>query len=111
MSSLKKVLAHAAVAVFALALAMALGEIAVRLLFKDSQVLFPHYHKDYHYGKYTIRDIRANAEFRHTSVDGSWTFLTNSKGFRNTREFAYAKPAGRVRVLSLGDSHTQGYEV
>ena len=111
MSSVKKVLANAALAGFSLALALALGEIAVRLLFKDATVLFPRYHKDYHYGKYTIRGIRPNAEFRHTSVDGSWTFVTNARGFRNTREFAYAKPAGTLRVLSLGDSHTQGYEV
>jgi hypothetical protein len=111
MSSVKKVLGNAALAVFALALALALGEIAVRLLFKDAAVLFPRYHKDYRYGKYTIRGLRPNAEFRHTSVDGSWTFVTNGRGFRNTREFAYAKPAGTLRVLSLGDSHTQGYEV
>ena len=74
MRSIKRVLANAALAGFSLALALALGEIAVRLLFKDATVLFPRYHQDYQYGKYTIRGIRPNTEFRHTSVDGSWTF-------------------------------------
>src|ERR1700716_4092407 len=110
MRSIKRVLANAALAGFSLALALALGEIAVRLVFKDAAVLFPRYHQDYQSGKYTIRGIRPNAEFRHTSVDGSWTFVTNGRGFRNTREVAYAKPAGTLRGLSLGDSHTQGDE-
>jgi len=44
-------------------------------------------------------------------VDGSWKFITNNRGFRNTQDFSYAKPANTFRVLSLGDSHTQGYEV
>lgn len=46
-----------------------------------------------------------------TSPDGSWKMVTNSKGFRNTREFGIPKPAGVFRVLTIGDSHTQGYEV
>jgi hypothetical protein len=81
------------------------------MLFKDSTVMFPRYHTDYRYGGYNLRGIRPNARFRHTSVDGSWEFVTNSRGFRDEREFAYAKPPATFRVLSLGDSHTQGYEV
>jgi lysophospholipase L1-like esterase len=46
-----------------------------------------------------------------TTIDGSWKCVTNSRGFRNTREFDYGKPANTLRVLSVGDSHTQGYEV
>jgi hypothetical protein len=30
---------------------------------------------------------------------------------RDFREFSYDKPSGTLRVLALGDSHTQGYEV
>ena len=90
---------------------LAAGEVAVRVLLKDQTVMFPRYHTDYQYGRYTLRGVRPNAEFRHASVDGSWTFVTNSRGFRDRREFDYAKPAGTLRVLSLGDSHTQGYEV
>jgi hypothetical protein len=92
-------------------LALGLGELVVRSLFREQTVMFPRYHTDYRYGSYTLRGIRPNAQFRHTSVDGSWEFVTNGKGFRDRREFGYEKPAGALRVLSLGDSHTQGYEV
>lgn len=110
-SWIKRFSTNCLVALVALGIMCAIGEGVVRLMFKDRNVLFPRYHTDYHYGKYTIRGIRPNSQFWHTSVDGSWKFVTNSKGFRNTREFGYAKPAGTVRILSLGDSHTQGYEV
>lgn len=107
----REIVWNAALTVFSLACAFAVCEIAVRLLYKDATVLFPRYHTDYRYGRYTIRGIRSNSEFWHTSVDGSWKFITNSKGFRNTKEFPYAKTTGTLRVLSLGDSQTQGYEV
>jgi hypothetical protein len=87
------------------------GEAVVRLAFKQQTVLFPRYHTDYRYGDYTLRGIRAGSEFWHTSSDGSWRFVTNSRGLRDTRNFAYDKPPGVLRVLSLGDSQTQGYEV
>jgi hypothetical protein len=107
----KRFLIDAALTVSALAVAFGFGEIVVRLLYKDTTVLFPRYHTDYRYGRYAIRGIRPNAEYWMTSVDGSWKFTTNSKGFRNTKDIAYAKPANTLRVLSIGDSHTQGYEV
>lgn len=110
-SSIRDVALNAAVTLAALLCAFALGEGVVRLFYKDASVLFPRYHTEYRYGSYTLRGIRPNAEFWHTSVDGSWKFVTNSKGFRDGREFAYAKAQGTLRVLSLGDSHTQGYEV
>ena len=108
---LKRTLSNIALMILALAFAFAVGEIVVRLLYKNETVLFPRYHTDYQYGRYTIRGNRPNADFWHTSVDGSWQFITNSKGFRNTKEFTYQKPANTLRVLSLGDSHTQGHEV
>ena len=98
-------------AALSLVLAFAFGEFVVRALFKDETILFPRYHTDYRYGPYTLRGIRANAQYWHTSEDGSWKFVTNSKGFRNSREFAYAKSPETLRVLSLGDSQTQGLEV
>jgi len=108
---MKRVLASGALLVATVALALALGEVAVRLVLKEQTVMYPRYHTDYRYGEYTLRGIRANAEFWHTSTDGRWKFVTNSKGLRDAREFPYAKPAGTLRVLALGDSHTQGYEV
>lgn len=36
---------------------------------------------------------------------------TNARGFRNASEFAVEVPAGRTRVVALGDSFTLGYDV
>ncbi|MCC5870693.1 MAG: hypothetical protein JJU27_19510 [Gammaproteobacteria bacterium] len=87
------------------------AEFVTRVTIGDRTVLFPRYHTDVKYGEFTIRRIRPNSVFRHTSIDGTWEFRTNSMGFRNDQEFSYDKPSGILRVLSLGDSHTQGYEV
>jgi hypothetical protein len=110
-SSIKTFLSNAALTLVAFACAFAAGEAVVRFKFKESNVLFPRYHTDYKYGRYTLRGVRPNAEYWHSSVDGSWKFVTNSRGFRNTREFAYAKDPGTLRILSIGDSHTEGFEV
>jgi hypothetical protein len=107
----RRVLANALLLLATLAVAFVVGEVAVRALYAEQSTLFPRYHTDYRYGNYVVRGIRPNADFWHTSVDGRWRFVTNSRGFRDEREFAYAKPAGTLRVLALGDSHTQGYEV
>lgn len=88
-----------------------LAEMVVRILYKDETVMFPRYHTDVLYGDYTLRRIRPNSKFVHTSIDGSWKFTTNAQGFRNFDDFAYAKADGVVRVMAIGDSHTQGYEV
>lgn len=109
-ASVRGFLANIALAIGVLALSFGIGEFAVRLLYKNETVLFPRYHTGYQYGRYQIRGIRPDMQYRMTSIDGSWKFVTNSKGFRNTREFSHAKPANTLRVLSIGDSHTQGYE-
>src|SRR5262245_42813171 len=93
-----------------LVISLLVAEGIVRLLFADSIVLFPRFHDTASYGKYTIRRLRPNTTFWHHSVDGSWRFVTNSKGFRSDTEFSYAKPNGVLRVISLGDSHTEGFE-
>lgn len=108
---IKRLLAPVMLVAGSLAVAFLLCEGIVRALYRDQIVMFPRYHTDYRYGEYTLRGIRPNAHFRHSSVDGSWTFVTNGRGLRDSREFPYAKPAGTLRVLALGDSHTQGYEV
>lgn len=94
----------------ALAAAFALGEAAVRALYKERIPLFPRFHTDVRYGPFTIRRVQPNTEFWHTSIDGAWKFTTNSQGFRNRVDFPHAKPGGTLRVLCLGDSHTQGFE-
>jgi len=104
-------MANATLMVLAFVAAFTICEVLTRLLYKNESKLFPRYHTDYQYGRYTIRGIRPNSKYWMTSIDGSWKFVTNNKGFRNTNEFTYAKPANTIRVLSLGDSHTQGYEV
>jgi len=97
--------------VFAFVVAFTICEIMTRVLYKNESILFPRYHTNFQYGRYTIRGIRPNSEYWMSSIDGSWKYVTNNKGFRNTKDFTYAKPANMIRVLSLGDSHTQGYEV
>lgn len=108
---MKRLLGNIATLCISLVVVFAISEFAVRALYREQSVLYPRYHTDYHYGRYTLRGIRPNADFWHTSIDGSWEFVTNAQGFRNRHDFAYAKPPGVVRILSLGDSHTQGYEV
>ncbi len=106
-------LSNGALMLVYLCAALAVCEAGARFLFKDkgSVVLVPRYHTDYRYGKYHLRGIRPNADFWHTSVDGSWEFRTDSRGFRNEQNYAYGKHPGALRILSIGDSMTQGYEV
>src|SRR3954451_15931747 len=108
---MKKLLGNLLLVLATLAICGSIGELVVRVAFKQQTVLFPRYHTDYQYGDYTLRGIRPQSEFWHTSVDGSWRFVTNDRGLRDSRNFAYEKPPGTLRVLALGDSHTQGYEV
>ena len=96
---------------FNIIISLLIIETVLRVGFRDKIVLFPRYHTDAHYGEFTIRRIRSNAVYWHTSIDGSWKFTTNEQGFRNYQDFDYAKPEGVIRIASLGDSHTQGFEV
>lgn len=91
--------------------AFAIGEAGVRLFLGETTVLFPRYQTGYQYGPYALRGNRPSETYRHTSHDGRWEFRMNSRGFRNAAEFPYEKPAGTYRVLAVGDSHTQGFEV
>lgn len=93
-----------------IAFCLGVGEGLVRG-FVSRIVLFPRYHTDAVYGEFTLRRLRPNMEFWHTSADGSWKFITNAQGFRDVEDYSYEKPDGVLRVLSLGDSQTQGFEV
>ena len=108
---IKNILVNLGILVLSLIIVFIIGEFIVRLLYKDKTVLFPRYHTNAQYGQFTLRKIRSNSVFWHTSPDGSWKFTINNKGLRNDRDFEYEKPEGIIRIISLGDSHTQGYEV
>lgn len=110
-SRIKNILVGISFSILLLAILFIIVEFFVRALYKNETVLFPRYHTDAAYGEFTLRKIRPNSVFWHTSVDGKWKFTTNKQGFRNDKDFAYEKTEGTVRIISLGDSHTQGYEV
>ncbi len=86
-------------------------ELVARVFFAERITLFPRYHTKADYGSFVLRKTRPNTVFWHESVDGRWKFTINAQGFRDERDYPYAKTAGRLRVITLGDSQTQGYEV
>ena len=104
----KNILINLTLFIFSLGITFIVGEFVVRTFYKDKTVLFPRYHTDAQYGQFTLRKIRPNSVFWHTSPDGSWKFTTNNKGFRADKDIEYKKPEGLIRILSLGDSHTAG---
>ncbi len=112
MSSVRssRLLPTLALFVVSILFACALGEVLARSFLQERVFLFPRYHIAYHYGPFVLRGVLPNARFWHQSYEGKWRFETNSRGFRNARDFTYEKPDSILRVLCLGDSHTQGYE-
>lgn len=107
----KRVLSLTLLLFVSLAVAGLIGEAVIRLTIKDRIVLFPRYHTDATYGEFRIRRFRPNLKFWHTSVDGTWQFETNDKGFRNQENYSYERNNDKLRIMSIGDSHTAGYEV
>src|SRR5262249_44314753 len=87
------------------------AEVATRLILGDVIVLYPRYFTAADYDGVTLRRLIPNSVFWHTSIDGSWEFRTNAQGFRDDENYEYEKPPGRRRILVLGDSHSEGYEV
>jgi hypothetical protein len=87
------------------------GEVAVRLVLGTKIVLFPRNFTAAHYDGVTLRRLIPNSTFWHTSVDGSWEFHINAQGFRDDEDYHYQKRPGQHRILILGDSQTQGFEV
>lgn len=102
--------ARIVILLIATVLALGVAEVLTRLLAREKTILFPRYHSAATYGSYELRRLRPHTTFRHTSIDGSWTFTTNAQGFRDTRDWSYERTPGVGRVLVLGDSHTQGFE-
>ncbi len=103
--------ANLGLSIVVLFIMVCLCEMVVRILYKDTTVMFPRYHTDAVYGDYTLRTIRPNSHFFHSSIGGRWEFITNGQGFRNYEDFEYTKNEAVLRVVAIGDSHTQGYEV
>ena len=89
---------------------LGIGEIVTRIFF-GGIVLYPRYHTEAVYGDFVLRRLRPNMVFWHRSQSGSWKFVTNAQGFRDTEDYEYDKPEGQLRIISLGDSNTQGFEV
>ncbi len=92
-------------------ISLSAGEAATRLILGRKTVLYPRNFTAAHYDGVTLRRLIPNSSFWHTSVDGSWEFRTNAQGFRDDANYEYQKPAGQRRVLVLGDSQTEGFEV
>lgn len=104
-------LATLALLVVAILIAVGLAEIAVRATVGPDIPLFPRYVTGAEYDGWAIRRNVPGARYVHTSPDGRWAFRINSQGFRADRDYPREKPVGRLRVLTLGDSFTVGYEV
>jgi hypothetical protein len=109
-SRLQSLFANLSLLAVALVVSLGAGEILARVVFENT-VLFPRYHSAVQYGEYTLRRIRPNITFWHTSPEGSWQFRINAQGFRDDYDYVHDKPPGILRVLVLGDSHTEGFEV
>jgi len=90
--------------------AYAILELGVRAIFPET-VMFNRFHDAVEYNGFTTRRLRPNTEFTHTSLDGEFDFSINSSGFRMDDEIEFKKPDATIRVVALGDSHTQGMEV
>jgi len=72
------------------------------------QVKFPRHVVEAPWG---LRYNEPSASYRHKSADVNVWFRINEQGMRANRSYAYAKPKGVKRIVSLGDSFTVGYEV
>ncbi len=90
-----------------LVLALCLAEGAVLLLVGE----VPKFPRCVVGAAFGLRVNLPGARYRHKSADVCVWFDINQRGFRDARDFPYAKPAGRKRVVTLGDSFTVGYEV
>jgi len=110
-SKIKKYLINLIIVVATTFICFLIFEMAIRLFYKDKIVLYPRYQTDAQYGDFCIRKIRPNMEFWHKSKGGKWKFKINKQGFRSNYDYSYEKKPNTIRIIALGDSHTQGFEV
>lgn len=107
MTGQKKALFAGLLLLMSLGLFALILEVGV-LLVAGEQPKFPRHVVGTDFG---VRVNQPNTTYRHKSADGTWWFTINSRGLRSDREFEYTKPPGVLRIVSLGDSFTAGYEV
>lgn len=95
--------------------ALAIGSVLSAVLLEGAvlltlgpQVRFPRHVVGAPWG---LRINEPGARYRHKSPDVEVWFTINRQGMRADRDYAYEKPAGRQRIVTLGDSFTAGYEV
>jgi len=116
-SKIKATAINLGIFIIATATVLLFAEFFVRMSLSNTEgvgeiILSPRNQTDAQYGDFRLRRLRPDTEWWQTSrTAGAWKFSTNNKGFRNHNDFDYAKPEGTLRIMSLGDSQTQGYEV
>jgi hypothetical protein len=84
-----------------------LGELAIRLVLGEQPKFARHVVR----APWGIRYNDPSSRYRHRSADVDVEFMINRQGMRCDHDVEHAKPAGRRRIVSLGDSFTIGYEV
>jgi len=84
-----------------------LGELAIRLVLGEQPKFARHVVR----APWGIRYNDPSSRYRHRSADVDVEFAINRQGMRCDHDVEHAKPAGRRRIVSLGDSYTIGYEV
>ena len=88
-------------------LAAACVELLVGLVY-GTQVRFPRRVVEAPWG---LRYNDPGAHYTHTSPDVTVSFRINAQGMRSDVDYPHEKPAGRRRIVCVGDSFTIGYEV
>jgi hypothetical protein len=84
-----------------------LGELAIRLVLGEQPKFARHVVR----APWGLRFNDPSTRYRHRSADVDVEFAINRQGMRCDHDVEHAKPAGRRRIVSLGDSYTIGYEV
>lgn len=78
------------------------------LIVYGEQAKFPRHVVEAPWG---LRYNDPGSRYRHKSADVNVHFAINNQGMRAARDYSYEKPEDLVRIISLGDSFTIGYEV
>ena len=55
-----------------------------------------------------MRYNEPNSSYRHITRESTWHFHFNGQGMRADRDYAYVKPPGIKRIITIGDSFTSG---